>query len=673
MIFLIECRKTYRKKKMCVFLFFIIGKNRPKSLTQLLTMGDLNVRITKSKAQSQHFIRNLLQDVEAMEYMIEHNWFDTGITRIGAEQELCIVDSMLKPSHNNLEVLEQVNHPDIVTELAKFNLELNLDPSELTGDCFSKLEQEILDKLSHLNKVVHEMNIDTVLTGILPTIRKSDLAQENVTPLERYQLLIKILNKLKGSQVELNLGGTDELNVKHDSALLEACNTSFQVHLQVSPEEFVDQYNFAQIIAAPVMAVAANSPILFGKRLWHETRIALFQQALDTRKRLEHLRDRSARVIFGNDWLKHSIVELYREDIARYKVILNADIDQDSMEMIKQGITPKLRALNIHNGTVYRWNRPCYGISPNGKPHLRIENRILPAGPSVLDEVANAAFWIGLMKGFDDDVKEIVERFDFHDAKNNFFAACRYGINSYFHWLDGKKIDAVELIKEKLIPLAKKGLEKHNVDQKDIERYIGVIEQRVAKRVTGSTWTLDSFNQLIKHGGREEAATAITAKMIHYQKKNMPVHDWELATLNDIKHWSPHSLKVEEFMTTDLFTVHPDDILELVADILDWRKIRHLPVEDKKGKLVGVISSRLLLKHFRKDKNNVAKTVKDVMVKDVISISPYDSIIDAIKIMEEKGVGCLPVLKKNKLVGIVTEVDFLNLTNRLLKRLSETS
>ncbi len=639
-------------------------------------MGDLNVSIAKSKVQSQKFVRHLLNDVEAMTYMLEHDWFEDDIIRIGAEQELCIVDASYKPAPKNIELLNQINNKDIVTELAQFNIEFNLQPHELTSNCFRLLEEEILDKMDQVLSHTKALDLEPVMAGILPTIRKSDLAQENITPYERYKLLINVLNKLRGSKIELKIGGTDELMVQHDSALMEACNTSFQVHLQTRPKEFADQYNFAQVIAAPIMALAVNSPLLFGKRLWHETRIALFQQSVDTRKKVEHLREKSPRVVFGTKWLEQSIVELYKEDIARYEIILNADIDQDSLQMVQDGQVPELRALNINNGTIYRWNRPCYGISANGKPHLRIENRILPSGPSVLDEVANAAFWIGLMHGNNEDMADVTARFSFDDAKNNFFAACRYGINSYFHWIDGQRIDAIELIRNRLIPMATKGLEKANIDQQDIERYMSVIQNRVDHKVTGSSWMLSSFNDMIKISDREEASTAITAKMIEMQRENKPVHEWELANLFDIKNWSPHALKVEEFMTTDLFTAAPDDILEFVSDILEWQKIRHLPIENKQGKLVGLVSSRLLLRHYREVyKSNETKkknyTARDIMIKDPITISPYSTILEAIAIMEEHKIGCLPVLKNNKLVGIITEVDFIRLSTRLIKRLGD--
>ncbi|MBX2846001.1 MAG: CBS domain-containing protein [Saprospiraceae bacterium] len=635
-------------------------------------MGDLNVKIANNAVGSQKFVRHLLNDVQAMEHMLANDWFEDDIIRIGAEQEMCIIDKSFKPAHFNIQLLDKIQSDDVVTELAKFNIELNLDPQEFTGSCFSILEQEIQSKMDLVWKHCEDMEMMPILTGILPTIRKSDVALENVTPLERYRLLMEVLNKLRGDLVELKINGTDELNVKHDSALLEACNTSFQVHLQIRPQDFVQKYNHSQAIAGPVMALAVNSPLLFGKRLWHETRIALFQQSVDTRRSMDHLRDRSPRVMFGNSWLTDSITELYKEDIVRYRVILNSDIKENVHEMIEKGITPKLRALNIHNGTVYRWNRPCYGISPNGKPHLRIENRIFPAGPSILDEVANASFWIGLMNGMENAYGDITTKMDFDDAKNNFFVASQHGLNSYMNWLDGHRISAAELLSKELLPIAREGLKQANITDADISRYMDVIEARIDKQITGSSWMLKSYNKLIKDAAKEEAATAITSSIVQNQRENIPVHKWPKAKLEDIPNWSPHVLKVEEFMTTDIFSVQPNDILELVADILDWRKIRYLPVEDKKGKLVGLITSRMLLRYFKQQSNLPSKKpepVKSLMLKDPTTISPYDTIMDALRLMEENKIGCLPVVKNGKLVGVVTEMDFMRLSSRLMKRL----
>jgi len=634
-------------------------------------MGDLNVTMADSSAESQRFTKQMLADVQALEYMLENNWFEDDIVRIGAEQEMCIIDNLGKPAHMNMELLDRINDKDIVHELAKFNIELNLAPQTFTGNCLSAVEHEILEKMKLVRKHCDDMGIHPILTGILPTIRKSDVDHSNVTPLERYGLLMDVLNNLRGDLVELNISGVDELIVKHESALLEACNTSFQVHLQIKPQEFVSKYNQAQVLAAPVMAVAVNSPLLFGKRLWHETRIALFQQSVDTRKSVEHLREKSPRVMFGNDWLRKSIIELYKEDIIRFRVILNTDVDEDVNELLEKGITPKLRALNVHNGTVYRWNRPCYGISPNGKPHLRIENRILPAGPTVLDEMANAAFWLGLMNSFDDYSADVTKDFEYDSMRRNFFLASQNGLDSIFEWKQNKRISASELIEKELLPLAKEGLGKANVAPADISRYLDVIEARVKKGVTGSSWMLKSYNKMVKKAPKDEAITALTAAIVYKQRENIPVHLWADAEIMDSKDWSPAVMKVEEFMTTDVHTCQKEDILDLVADILDWKKIRYMPVEDAKGELVGLMTSRILLRHYKKENNLANKkpqTVESLMVKNIITIAPQDSILKAIELMEENTIGCLPVVEKGKLVGVVTEMDFLKLSASIMRR-----
>ncbi len=410
-------------------------------------MGELNVKPVKTKKELGDFTKHLLKDVQALDRMLNEGWFNENPLHIGAEQEICLLDKNYKPANKNLDLLAKL--PDSFTaELAKFNIEANLDPLPFAKDCFHQLEENLKGLLDELSKVCKEEGVAYVLTGILPTIRKFDLELENLTPLDRYGALVEAISKLRGKVYELRIGGIDELNIKHDSAMLEACNTSFQVHLQVRPDEFVRKYNMAQVLAAPVLAIASNSPLLFGKRLWHETRVALFQQSIDTRITSEHLRDRSPRVTFGNSWLRNSVLDLFKEDIVRFRVMLMAEVDSDVLEEVDKGLTPKLSALMIHNSTVYRWNRPCYGISPNGKPHLRIENRLFPAGPSVIDEVANAALWLGLMNAFDDEHTDVTKDLEFDEAKSNFILVSRNGLDTELCWYKGKKISTSELIKK---------------------------------------------------------------------------------------------------------------------------------------------------------------------------------------------------------------------------------
>ncbi len=632
-------------------------------------MGDLNVKVIKTQKQLNDFTRSLLSDFHLLEQMIEKDWFETGQMHIGAEQEFCLIDKHYKPAIKANEVLQHLDHPSFTTELAQFNIEANLAPQAFKADCFAKLENELNSLLAKLEPVCKDLEIDYLLTGILPTLRKFDLTLKHITPLDRYYALAEAISKMRGKAYELHLKGYDELNLKFDSVMLEACNTSFQVHLQVRPDEFVDQYNIAQLLAAPTLAVGSNSPMLFGKRLWHETRIALFQKSVDTRITNEHIRDRSPRVTFGNRWLKGSVLELFKEDISRFRVMLMTDQEDQSQQEFEQGITPKLKALSIHNSTVYRWNRPCYGISPNGKPHLRIENRILPSGPTVLDEMANTAFWLGTMNGFKDHYQDIPNLIDFDQVKSNFYSAATHGMNTKIRWLNGQRLSLNELILKELLPIAKEGLAKNKVGADDIDKYLGVIEERVASNQNGTNWVLNSYSHLAKDATKEEILLSITSSMLKNQQAKVPVSRWPLADLSHLIKLDPATILVEEFMTTDLFTVQQEDILELVADMMDWQNIRFTPVENDEGKLIGLISSRMMLRHLRKkdggDTNE--KMVKDIMIKNPITIEPDKTVQDAMTLMKANGVGCLPVVKNQKLIGIVTEGDFLNLTSTILK------
>ncbi len=641
-------------------------------------MGEQKVSILSDKKQMHKFVRNLLRDVEALEYMLENDWFENDIIRIGAEQEMCLVDNeTYQPACLAMEALAKMEDLDWVeTELAKFNLEIGATPLEFKGKCLRKMEKEIRSNLSTISERIKDLDAEIILTGILPTLRKYDMGLHNLTPKKRYFALMEAINKqlVKRNTYEVRLQGVDELLVEHDSPMIEACNTSFQVHLQVSPDNFTDYYNISQVLAAPVMAIAANSPLVFGKRLWHESRIALFQQSLDTRTTHDHLRERSPRVSFGNDWLRGSLLEIYKEDIARFRVLISGDVEEDSYRMIEKGEVPKLRALQVHNSTVYRWNRPCYGISENGKPHLRIENRVLPSGPTVQDEMANAAFWLGAMIGMYDKYGDVTEYMSFADARDNFGKAAKYGIDTKFTWINDKKITAVDLIIKKLIPIAEKGLKKMKVNKKDIKRYMDVIRKRAQKHMNGARWLLRAYTQLKEVTTDNEALTTLTAAIVKNQKNGKPVHEWEMPELNLLKKYRPSKLRVEEFMERDLFTVEPDDIIELVADMMDWRKIRYTPVENDKGEFVGLISSRLLLRYFTQQyKGGKIKNalVRDIMIKDPITISPDTSLSDALAIMKEHKIGSLPVVKDGELMGIITENQFLRVTGRLMRRLEE--
>ena len=639
-------------------------------------MGVQKVFIPSGNNDMNQFIRQLLHDVKALEYMLDNNWFEDDVVRIGAEQEMFLINKKTyKPVTIAMEVMEQMkDYSWVETELAKFNLEVNSTPRLFIGHCFREMEQETLGWLATIKEHLKPFGAEILLTGILPTLRKFDLELHNLTPKPRYRALMDAINSQQlGNAYELRMIGIDELLVKHDSPLIEACNTSFQVHLQVRPQDFVKYYNIAQSLTAPLMAIAANSPIVFGKRLWHESRIALFQQALDTRSTHNHMRERSPRVSFGSGWLENSIMEIYREDIARFRVLLGGEVQENSWEAVKNGKVPKLKALQIHNGTVYRWNRPCYGISENGKPHLRIENRVLPAGPTVIDEMANAALWLGAIIGLSMEVEDIRQHMSWEDARDNLTKAAKMGIDSTFTWFNDTKVGACELILKEILPLARKGLSYQNIAPEDIDRYCGVIEERAKYHMNGARWQLRAYSKLAKEVGRDEALSALTASIHKNQAQEIPVHRWLMPTVEDLDEYSPEKLMVDEFMETDLYTVQKDDIIELVATLMDWRNIRFMPVEDAKGNLSGLVTSQNLMKHYINDEpfeKSTITMVKEIMIpiNEVITISANATIKEAAKLMRENDIGCLVVVNGTELVGMITETEFLRVSRRLIER-----
>ncbi len=633
-------------------------------------MGELNVDHHTDPQQLRCFMKCLLRELEALESMIAEGMIESGMRRIGAEQELFIVDQAWRPAPLALEILDEVNDPHLTTEIGLFNLEINLDPLVFGGDCFSRMEQQLNDLLQKVRGIAKDCGADIALTGILPTIRKSDLELYNLTPKPRYLALNNVLNKMRGGAYELRLKGADELIVKHNSMMLEACCTSFQIHFQVDAMEFPKLYNQAQVVTAPVLAAAANSPMLFGRRLWRETRIPLFQQAIDTRSASYHLRERSPRVSFGQRWMKESVLELFREDIARFKVILGACVEEDPFTLLKRGQPPELKAFRVFNSSVYRWNRPCYGIV-DGKAHLRIEVRSLPAGPTIMDEVANAAFFYGLMCYLSAECADITKMIEFDKAEANFLTAAELGLDARFTWLGGKIISAQQLIRQELLPQAREGLSAAGISPADIDRYLGIIDERVSSGCTGSQWLLSSFSTLKKEGTRDEALSALAAATINRQWEGTPVHQWSAAQLDEGRAMKPSDLRVEEFMTTDLFTVDPHEPTELVAYLMDWKHIRHVPVEDERGRLVGLVSCFEIMRHSRDEMDEQVAdpvAVSAIMQPNPITVTPETSMVEAIALMRREQVDALPVVKDDRLVGIVTEHDFVNIVTRFLEQ-----
>ena len=636
-------------------------------------MGEQDVAQVLDERQQRAFMKALQNDLHALELMLETGTVESGIRRVGAEQEMFLVDSNLSPAPVAGEVLKRVNDTRFVPEIARFNLEANLTPLTLGGRCFRRMEEELTEVLQRAREGARACGADVLLGGILPTLAMSDLGLGNITPQPRYFELNRGISRLRGGSFSTHIMGRDELQIMHDNIMMVACNASFQVHLQVDPSGFAGAYNLAQAVTAPVLAAAVNSPLLFGRRLWQETRVALFQHSNDARTNAQQARSQPSRVGFGGGWLKESVLELFRHQVARFPVIMTMEAGENPLTLLARGEVPALSALRLHNGTIWPWNRACYGIS-EGRAHLRIENRALPGGPTVLDEVANAAFFTGLMSALPGEYGEIDRRMSFDDARANFFAAARYGLGAQFTWVDGKRHIAPALILDHLLPLAREGLKQSGIEGEDIDRYLGTVEERVQVGQTGAQWMLKSLAAMGVEGTSDMRQRKLAAAMLERQQSDEPVHRWAIVGGYGSEGWRQQHHTVGHIMSTDLFTVRPDDPVELVARVMEWRDVRHVPVEDNDGRLVGLVSHRSLLSLLAKglpaDRDEPV-AVRNIMIADPISVAPTTPVSEAVELMRLHRIGSLPVVENERLVGIVTVYDLLESAARLSKETPE--
>jgi len=613
------------------------------------------------------FIVALLNDLRAFERMLAEGLFETGVRRIGAEQEMFLIDQRTwAPAKGALKMLEQLQDPHFTTELGMFQLEANCAPQLFSGDGLSLMHAE-LDMLMEKARVAADgLGMNAVLMGILPTLRKSDLGLDSMVPSPRYLALNKVVTELRGGKFELSIKGLDELIIEHDSVMLEACNSSFQVHLQVEAGEFARLYNLAQALAGPIMSISCNSPIVFGRRLWAETRIALFRQAVDTRSHTHQMRETEARVSFGTRWVKSSVAEIYREDIARFRTLVGTDLDEDPMAKLDRGEVPQLKALRLHNGTIYRWNRACFGMT-DGKPHLRIENRVMPSGPSTIDEIASSALWFGLMSEMGARGEDVTRRMDFDQAAHNFYTAAREGLGSHFLWFDGEEVSARNLVLDRLLPLAEAGLRRQKISEPDISKYLGVVDARVRTGRTGARWQFSSWMSLRDRATPGERANALVAATVQRQLTGRPVSEWERARLDEASGAQHNFERVDQYMRTDLFTIQAEDPVQVVIHLMIWERIRYVPVEDKDHRLLGLVTHRAVLRLLASGGSGTHTPVSAIMRKDLTTVTPDTPTVDAIRLMRRYKIGCLPVINDERLVGLVTEDDFLEVASKLLE------
>ena len=615
-------------------------------------MGDQQVQRADDQRARRAFHEALLDDLEALERMLTGGQLETGVTRFGLEQECFLVRPSGAPAPVAPEVLRTLADPAFTPEIGRFNLELNVDPMPLGDGAFGALEAGLDDALARGRAAARLHGADILLTGILPSITTADLVRANLSPGPRYAALNDELLTLAGGELRTRIQGDDLLDVALDSVMLEACNTSIQVHLQVEPERLGPVYNLLQLATAPVLATAANAPTLLQRRLWHETRIPTFEQSVDGRSAAERARGSWQRVHFGDDWVHDSILSLFRDQVVRHPVLLLTDTGEPSTRRLARGDVPALRALTLHNGSLYRWNRLCYGVT-QGVPHLRLEHRPLPAGPTVLDEVANAAFLLGLVLGLERTAGDVRSRLAFRDVRTNFHAAAHHGLDASLHWLDGASQPARALVLDTLLPLAHEGLRSVGVGDAECARYLGVIATRVAGGVTGASWQRNADDVFAALPTRITRAQAVVRAMHRRQWSGAPIAAWPPAESREGDDWVDHVRFVEEIMSTDLFVVRPDDLLDVAAHVMTWKHVRHIPVQDEQGQLVGLLSHRQLLARAP------GAAVRDVMQQTVHTIGPKARCDDALSQMRAHQVGCLPVVHAGRLVGIVSERDLL--------------
>jgi Glutamate-cysteine ligase family 2(GCS2) len=482
--------------------------------------------ITVSQQDRRAYREKVRKCLDVFARMLRESRFEAHPGRVGLEIELNLVDDTGMPAMTNTAVLKAICDPYWATELALFNVEINVPPQLLSGDVLAQLETSVRASLNHADERATLTGSRLMMVGILPTLREVDADEHAISPNPRYRLLNEQILAARGEDMRIVIEGPERLLADVGSILPEAACTSVQCHLQVSPDEFARYWNAAQSIAGIQVALAANSPYLFGRELWRETRITLFEQATDTRPEELKVQGVRPRVWFGDRWIT-SVFDLFEENLRYFPALLPLTEEEDPEAVLDRGEAPQLAELTLHNGTVYRWNRPVYAVT-NGMPHLRVENRVLPGGPTVVDVMANAAFYYGLVRSLAEAERPLWSRMSFAAAADNLLAGARNGIDAEIYWPGVGMVPVTELTLRRLLPLAAEGLDSFGVDQGDAKRLLSVIEQRCVSGRNGATWQVDSVRALQDRGvaSRYEALRLMTQDYIDRMHTNEPAHTW---------------------------------------------------------------------------------------------------------------------------------------------------
>ncbi|MGW0434636.1 glutamate--cysteine ligase [Micromonospora sp. NPDC003197] len=458
--------------------------------------------------------------------MLDDFGFDADRPTTGLEIELNLVDSAAEPVMRNEEILADIADPLFQSELGRFNLELNARPRLIEGTGFADYEQDLVTSLGRADERAAKSDAGIVLIGILPTLTPRHLVEGNLSADKRYRVLNEQIVAARGEDIEMDIRGVERLQTHTDSIAPEAACTSVQFHLQVSPDNFANYWNASQAIAGVQVAIGANSPYLYGRHLWAETRVALFEQATDTRPDELKAQGVRPRVWFGERWIT-SIFDLFEENVRYFPPLLPICDDEDPVEVLHNGGVPQLGELRLHNGTVYRWNRPVYDIM-NGRPHLRVENRVLPAGPTVVDMLANAAFYFGLTRELAEADRPIWSQLTFSAAEENFHSAARRGMDATFYWPRLGDVRVSNLVLDVLLPRAAVGLDRFGVDPDHRDRLLGIIEERCRTGRNGAVWQTESVFAAEQGRGMDRPAALhhMLRRYRELQRTNAPVHTW---------------------------------------------------------------------------------------------------------------------------------------------------
>ncbi len=492
-------------------------------------MGQDVERREFSREDRTRYREKVRQCLDVFARMLRESRFDVERPMTGLEVELNLVDEACNPAMKNAEALEAIADPDFVTELGQFNLEINVPPRRLSDGGIGSFEQDVRNSLNAAEDKARQVGAHMVMVGILPTLQTVHMHTDTLSANPRYRLLNDQILAARGEDLDISIRGVERLRVTADSIMPEAACTSMQLHLQVSPDNFARYWNASQAVAGIQLAVGSNSPFLFGKELWAETRVVLFEQATDTRSEELKTQGVRPRVWFGERWVT-SIFDLFEENVRYFPALLPITDDENPLQVIDGGDTPSLAELRLHNGTIYRWNRPVYDVV-RGVPHLRVENRVLPAGPTVVDMMANAAFYFGLVRALAEDERPLWSQMSFSAAEENFHAGARDGIQSQVYWPGLGTVPAAELVLRRLLPRAHEGLDKWGMQPSDRDRLLGIIEQRCLKGRNGATWQSETFHKLFDAGAtdRFDALREVVRRYSEHMHANLPVHEWPVA------------------------------------------------------------------------------------------------------------------------------------------------